>query len=217
MGLMISMIAILPVIVKETKVERKKEKLWGLMKNEFKKKTTIFTTIYIFLVNIHPGIIVALIVIYGKTVLNLDDFTIGIISAIMLLSIVPGAYVGGLLADKYGRKNTSLLFLIIILFTTLGFILTTELIPTLILLAIIDFAWSGMFSSNSSLLMDITNPKIGASELSLISSIANVGNVIPSAIAGSLVVLIGFTNIFILSSLLVLPPIIILLKLIKMK
>ena len=213
MGLIILLIAILPTIVKDSEVKIKTDNLWYLMKNEFKKKSTRFSTLYIFLVSLNPGVLVALIVIYGKTVLNLDDFTIGLIGAILLITIVPGAYVGGFLADKYGRKNTSLLFLIITLLTPLGFILTTDVIPTIILLGILDFAWSGMFSSNASLIMDMINPKIAASEFSLISSIGNIGNVIPSAIAGSLVVLIGFQNIFLLSSMLVIPSIIILYKL----
>jgi MFS family permease len=90
-----------------------------------------------------------------------------------------------------------------------------ELIPTLILLGMLNFSWNGLYSSNVSLVMDIINPDVGASEFSIISSIANVGNVVPSALAGSLLVLIGFQNIFILSSVLVIPSLFILLKFIK--
>jgi len=210
MGLIILLVAILPIIVKEKIIKIKYEKIWYLMKNEFKLKSTRLSTLYIFSATLNPGIIVPLIVIYAKTVLNLDDFTIGLIGAILLISIIPGSYVGGFLADKYGRKKTSMLFLVLIMITPLIFILTTDLLPTIILLGILDFVWNGMFPSNVSLIMDIINPKIAASEFSLIGSCANIGGLISSSIAGTLVILIGFQNIFILSSLLVIPPIIIL-------
>ena len=210
MGIIILFIAFFPIISKDIKMKIKNEKIWYLMKNEFKIKSTRLSTLYFFSTTLNPGILVALIVIYAKTVLNLDDFTIGLIGAILLVSIVPGSYVGGFLADKYGRKKTSMLFLLLTMITPLVFILTTDLLPTIILLGILDFVWNGMFPSNVSLLMDIINPKIAASEFSLISSCANIGGLISSSIAGTLVILIGFQNIFILSSLLVIPPIIIL-------
>ena len=213
MGLITLFIAILPIIVKDKTVKINNNKIWYIMKNEFKKKSTRSSTLYIFLVSLNPGIIVPLIVIYGKTVLNLDDFTIGLIGAILLVSIIPGTYVGGYFADKYGRKKTSMIFLIITLLTPLGFIFTTDLIPTIILLGILDFVWNGIFPSNASLIMDMINPKIAASEFSLISSIGYIGKVASNTIAGSLVVLIGFQNIFVLTSIIVIPSIIILYKL----
>jgi hypothetical protein len=51
--------------------------------------------------------------------------------------------------------------------------------------------------------MDITNPKIGASQFSIIASFINLGDAGIGAIAGTLVILIGFHNIALLAIILV--------------
>ena len=206
-GLIIMTTSIFPISIKYTNRKIKQVKIWSLMKNEFKKKSTKITTLYLFLSVLNPGIIVALIVLYGKTVLNLDDMTIGLIGAFLIIAIVPGAYIGGFLSDKLGRKPPLFIFFMIIFFTSLGFIFTTDVILSIILLAIIEFAWSALYPINWALLMDITNPKIGAAEFSVISSIINLGDIGTNAIAGTLVVLIGFQNVFLLSAILVIPAV----------
>ena len=206
-GLIILTTSIFPISVKYTNRKIKQVKIWSLMKNEFKKKSTKIATLYLFLSVLNPGIIVALIVLYGKTVLNLDDMTIGLIGAFLIIAIVPGAYIGGFLSDKLGRKPPLFIFFMIIFFTSIGFIFTTDVILSIILLTIINFAWNALYPINWALLMDITNPKIGASEFSVISSIINLGDIGTNAIAGTLVVLIGFQNVFLLSAILVIPAV----------
>jgi MFS family permease len=83
-----------------------------------------------------------------------------------------------------------------------------NLFITIILLIIFDFAWSAAIPINWAIAMDITNPKIGASELSIIYSISNLGDVGAGAVAGTLVVIMGFQNVFLLSGILLIPAII---------
>ena len=69
-------------------------------------------------------------------------------------------------------------------------------------------SWSATTAANWAMIMDIINPKIGASEHEIICSIVNLGDTVISAAAGTLIILIGFQNIFLLAAILVIPAII---------
>ena len=187
--------------------------MWSLIKNEFKKKSTKITTIFLFIATINPALMLSIIVIYAKFVINLDDSTIGLITALMLLVIVPGTILGGIISDKYGRKIPLYIFLSMVIFSCIGFMFAHDLITVIIFVAILDFAWALEQPCTWALAMDITNPKVGASELSIIYSIANLGDVGASAIAGTLVVMLGFQNVFLISGIVLIPAIFTLYKL----
>ena len=54
----------------------------------------------------------------------------------------------------------------------------------------------GIFAAGSALMMDVTNPKIGASQYSILASICNFGEYGAGAISGSLIALLGFSRVF---------------------
>ena len=58
--------------------------------------------------------------------------------------------------------------------------------------------------------MEITNKKIAAVEFSVINSFVNAGQICAGAIAGSLVMLMGFDNVFILAGFVYVIPLLIL-------
>jgi hypothetical protein len=72
------------------------------------------------------------------------------------------------------------------------------------------FFANGVIAANWAMIMDIINPKISASEHEVICSIVNFGGLIIGSATGTLVVLIGFNNIFILSGIIILIALMIL-------
>jgi VIT1/CCC1 family predicted Fe2+/Mn2+ transporter len=72
------------------------------------------------------------------------------------------------------------------------------------------FFANGVIAANWAMIMDIINPKISASEHEVICSIVNFGGLIIGSATGTLVVLFGFNNIFILSGIIILIALIIL-------
>ena len=207
-GIIILLIAILTSLVKYSDLKPYKEKMWSLIREEFKYKSTQITTLFIFLGAINPGIILAIIVLYAKNILNLDDTTVGLITAVMILAIIPGSIVGGMISDRYGRKKPIIFFLSIVAISSVGFMFASNLINFIIVIALFDFSWHAAQPCIWALAMDITNPKIGASELSIIYSIANLGDVGSGAIAGTLVVMLGFQNVFLIAGIVLIPAII---------
>jgi len=102
-GVVILFLVIVPFSVK---YERKigQLRLWSLIKQEFKKRTTRLTTLYFFIIVLQCALITTLILLYLKTVLKLDNTFIGLIYALWLVVVIPGSITGGVLADKYGRR-----------------------------------------------------------------------------------------------------------------
>jgi MFS family permease len=68
-----------------------------------------------------------------------------------------------------------------------------------IIYGIIGFFHGGLYSASGALLMDITNPKIGATQYSLLTSLANMGEMGAGAVSGSLISAIGFGRLFLFS------------------
>jgi PAT family beta-lactamase induction signal transducer AmpG len=210
-GFIIMLLATIPLTVEYVDREIKKLNIWSIIKEEFKKKQTRFTTLYFFIIVLNPSLLMTLIVLYAKTVLFWDDMFIALVAVtLLMIGTIPGSIVGGVMADKFGRKTTLFIFLTLIMISSLSLMFIPKVDTFLIipLIGMLYFSWSGETAATWALVMDIINPKIGASEHQIICSIVNFGDTVISAAAGAMVVFMGFQNIFLLSAIIVIPAII---------
>jgi len=212
-GIAILFLSIVPLVVKYVDRGIKKINVWSLIKKEFKYKSTKLTTLYIFIVTLNPSLIMALLVIIGKTVFLWEDTFIALIGVLILLvATIPGSIIGGILADKFGRKITLYIsILIALVFSALPLIsYNYEVYMLISWLIILNFAWSAMTAANWAMIMDVINPKIGAAQHEIICSIGNSGDMAISAAAGTLFIILGFPNVFIIPFLILIPALIVL-------
>jgi MFS family permease len=202
MGVIILILVIVPFSVK---YERKigKLQMWSLIKQEFKKRITRLTTLYFFIIVLQHALYITLIVAYLKIVLNLDNTFIGFLYVFWLVVVIPGSITGGVLADKYGRKLPLYIFLIALMIASITPIFFTNFYLIIAAFSITLFFMDGVISANWALVMDIINPKISASEHEIICSIVNFGGIIIGSATGTLIVLLGFNNLFLLSAIII--------------
>jgi MFS family permease len=120
--------------------------------------------------------------------------------AIFPITSAVGSIVGGATADKWTRKKTLyLLFWISIVFSTLLILADTWIILAVIY-GIIGFLQGGYSAVGCAMFMDVTNPKIGATQFSILTSLSNVGMLSGETISGTLITVFGFTRTFLYSS-----------------
>jgi MFS family permease len=209
-GLLILVLVLVPLSVKyeDRKIDRLR--IWSLIRQEFKKITTRLTTLYFFVIVLQHALFFTLLVLYLKVVLDLNDTYIGIIFALWLVVVVPGSIFGGILSDKYGRKRPLYFFLIIVMITSIIPIFLSDFLHLIISFSVILFFINGIISSNWAMIMDIINPKISAFQHEIICSIVNFGSIIIGSATGTLFVILGADNLFVLVALLTLISILIL-------
>lgn len=212
-GLVILFLSIAPMLVKYKDRNIGDIHIYSLVKQEFRKKYTRRSTLYLFITALHPSLILSLIVIIAKTILLWDDGFIALTGVLTLFAgTIPGGIIGGLIADKTGRKKPLIIILPMLILISLSiiYIINTNVYLILFWLAIINFFWAAMVAANWAMIMDIINPKIGAAEHEIICSIANTGVMSMVAAGGTLFVVLGFNNVFYLSALIIIPAIILL-------
>ena len=209
-GLIIFMFVIIPLSVRYEDRKIGKLNIWPLIKQEFGKKITRITTLYFFIIVLSISMYFTMLVIYLKTELNFDDTFIGMIFAFWLVAVIPGSIVGGILADKYGRKLPLYIFLIFLMIFSVTPIIISDVYIVILNFTILMFFANGAIAVNWAMIMDIINPKISASEHEVICSIVNFGTIIISSATGTLIVLLGFNNLFLLSALIIVIALIVL-------
>ena len=195
-GLLILLIIIFPLIIKENRIVKKHQKVGILLINEFKKKTTILITLFSITISLSSGMLLLLIPLYLNLQLNLDDVTIGFIVMVFTIATALGSLIGGILADKLGRKKA--LFLLIwlsIIFTAL-LIFTNNWQNFTIIYGLIGFLQGAYIASYLSLFMDFTNPQVGATQFSIFTGFGNLGIISVGALSGTLYVILGFSRTF---------------------
>ncbi len=216
-GLIMLLLAIVPVTVKYTDRKLDKIYIWSLIKQEFSYKPIKLTTLYFLIIVLNPSLITTLLVIFAKTILLWDDTFIALTGIVSLLGgTIPGSLLGGHIADKIGRKLTLYIFLLSLLifsaipifFLDVNTLVTVNVYLILTLLMGFNFAWAGMTAANWAMVMDVINPKIGAVEHEIICSIANFGDTTISAAAGTIYIFFGFQNIFVLAAVIVIVALI---------
>ncbi len=156
-------------------------------------------TAFSFISLISSGLILFAVPIYLKTELNLDIGKISLILSAYPIMRILGNIFGGFLTDKFGRKNILFIFIGISIFFSSSLFLCNDWISLLIIYSIIGFLYGGYDVVTLALFMDVTNPKIGATQFSIFTSISNTGELGTSTISGSLINMIGFSGLFLFS------------------
>jgi PAT family beta-lactamase induction signal transducer AmpG len=195
-GLIIILIIIYPLFLKYTISSKKRQKVGSSLVREFKKKTTQLVALFAPFSAISAGFLLFAIPIYLKIRLNLDIAQIGLITGIFPIMVAVGSLIGGGISDKFGRKTSLYIFIgLSILFSALLIVGASWQILAFIY-GVVGFFQGGYTTVTSAMCMDITNPRLGATQFSLLMSLFNVGEMAGAMVAGSLVVILGFERLF---------------------
>jgi MFS family permease len=195
---------VIALFFKEKKIDIQRKLIKHLLIKEFKKRNTQIVVLFGFVAAMNYGMLRYVIPEYMTNVLLLDKMQIGFLTLVYPISIVIGAIIGGIVADKWGRKK-------IMYITLLGLLISSALLVTAdtweklgIIYAIVGFlTGASTYSAMSALFMDVTNPKIGAAQYSFIASIANFGQVGIALISGSLFTILGYNRFFFYTAIIV--------------
>jgi PAT family beta-lactamase induction signal transducer AmpG len=200
-GFIIILTIIFPLMVKEIKLFKKRPKIAKTLVLEFKKKNTMIVAFFGFVVSINFGIILLIIPDYMLNVINLDVTQTGTITMIATLGIIIGAVIGGALSDKYGRKKTLYMSLSGVLISSVFLVTANNWQNLLIVYTLFGFfQGASIYSAMMALLMDITNPKIGATQLSILTSLSNFGEIGIGIFSGIMVLALGYHRLFLYSA-----------------
>jgi MFS family permease len=144
----------------------------------------------------NEGIMSFIIPIYMRDGLGLSDVQIGFIAMILPMFLAVGSLVGGVLTDKIGRKSALYLFIGCNIVCTASLIFADSWWKLSIIYGMIGFFMGGHSTVSCALFMDVTNPRIGATQYGIFTGIANVGLNGAGMVTGSLAVTLGFSRTF---------------------
>jgi len=215
-GLIVFLIILYPLFIKDAKILKKRPKMGSILLNEFRKPTTQLVTIFAPLLLVSIGLLTFAIPLYMVDSLQLKVSEIGLIVSLFPIATILGALVSGPITDKWGRKGPIAFFVLASTFFTASLIFANTWLILAVVFSAIGFLRGGYYVGINALLMDITNPKVGAVQFSLLTSIANFGELFGGMIAGTLIVLLGFHRFFLYAALFFGPALLIL-YLIRMK
>jgi len=195
-ALLILFILLVPLVIKETLTGKVKEKIASLVLKEFKTKTVLLVALFSPLVFMNEGIMSFIIPIYMRDGLNLSDVQIGFIAMILPVFLAVGSLVGGVVTDKIGRKSALYLFIGLNMVFVASLIFADSWWKLSVIYGVIGFLMGGHSTVSCALFMDVTNPRIGATQYGILTGIANVGLNGAGMIAGLLAVSLGFARTF---------------------
>jgi PAT family beta-lactamase induction signal transducer AmpG len=199
-GLILFIIILFPLFVSETIRFKKRQKVASLVIQEFKKFTTQLVGIFAVFLDVNRGLLLVVVPLYMKVVLSLDIAQIGIIIAIFPITSAFGSIIGGLIADKITRKISLYIFIIGSMLFSAGLIFASSWETLAILYGIIGFLQGSYMTAAGAMFMDVTNPRIGATQFSIFMGLGNGGMTLGDTLSGTLVSFVGFTGTFLYSA-----------------
>jgi MFS family permease len=195
-ALMILLILLFPFFIKEIRKEKVKEKIISLVFTEFKKKTVLLVALFSPLVFMNEGIMSYIMPIYMRDGLRMTDVQVGFISMILPIFLAVGSLLGGVITDKIGRKSALYVFIGLNIAFTASLIFADNWWKLSVIYGSIGFLMGGHSTASCALFMDVTNPRIGATQYGIFTGIANVGLNGGGMLTGFFVVALGFSRMF---------------------
>jgi len=201
-GFLIFLSIILPLFVKEKRIDIQRKIIKSLLIKEFKKRNTQIVALFDFVSAMNFGMLMFVIPWYMTNVLLLEKIQIGLLASVYPISIVIGSIIGGITSDKWGRKKTLYVAMVGLLISSALLVTADTWEKLAIIYAFIGLlTGASVYSAMVALLMDITNPKIGGAQYSFLTSITNFGEIGIGMISGSLVVFLGYNRFFLYAAL----------------
>jgi len=215
-ALIILLIIILPLCIKESQEFKTRPKTSSILLSEFRKRKTLLVSFMVFSIALSSGILLFFIPLYLDMELGLNIEQIGYITGIFTISLTIGSIIGGMLTDRWGRKTALYILVVGSIIATASLMFATQWLTFTIIYAIVGFLQGGYFVGEMALSMDITNPKVGATQFSILMGLGNLGIILGGSLSGSLYVILGFEKMFLYAAW-VFGPTLLLLYLIKVK
>lgn len=199
-GILILITLLFPFFTRDIKTTKRPEKMRNLLISEFRKKTTLLVSVFSPILLINSGLLRLVIPLYMKIVLELDVAQIGLIIAITPVMTAVGSLLGGPLSDKIGKKI--ILYVIIggSIFFSASLIFSNTWQILVFLYGIIEFLRGGYTAVVVAMYMDVSNPRVGATQFSIFTSLANGGTTVGNTVSGSMVAFLGFSRVFLYSA-----------------
>ena len=209
-GFLLLPIILFPLIIKEVKIVEKQQKVRVLLIQEFKKRTTLLMAIFAVFVTMSSGVILLITPIWMNMGLNLDITQVGFITMLFTIAMVFGSLIGGVVADRFDRKDSLYILIFVSILFSILLIFTDTWLNFAIVYSIIGFLQGCYFTSFSAMFMDVTNPRIGATQFSIFNGLANLGFMSTSIISGFLYVTLGISLLFLCSACVFVPSLVLL-------
>jgi MFS family permease len=209
-SLLILLILIFPFFVKEIIKIKIRQKITSIVIKEFKNRTTPLVALFSPLVFMNEGMLSFIIPIFMKDGLGLEPIQIGLIAAILPITLALGSIIGGLTTDKIGRKRALYIFLGLSVIFTASLILVNNWWQLSINYAIIGILMGGHSTVSCALFMDVTNPRIGATQYGIFTGLGNLGLNGGGMLTGTMVAAIGFSRTFLFAAWIFGPTILVL-------
>jgi len=195
-GLILIIAVFFPIIINEIKIEKKHGLILPTLIKEFKNKTTQLISVFAPLSNISLGMMMIVVPLFLKFELDLDIGMIGLITMIFSITIAFGSIIGGVMTDRWGRKKCLYGFIFPSIIFTALFVFAYDWKIAIILYGLIGFLLGGYSTIITAIFMDVTNPRVGATQFSILASLSNFGELGVGAISGTLIVMLGFSRTF---------------------
>jgi len=199
-GLLILIFLIFPFFVKEIIKIKKRQKIARIAIKEFKKKSTQLVAIFSPLVFMNEGMLSFIMPIFMKDGLGLEAVQIGLITAILPVTLAIGSIIGGITTDKIGRKKALYIFLGLSIIFTASLIFVNNWWQLSINYGLIGLLMGGHSTISCALFMDVTNPKIGATQYGIFTGLGNLGLNGGGILTGTMVTAFGFARTFLYAS-----------------
>jgi PAT family beta-lactamase induction signal transducer AmpG len=133
-----------------------------------------------------------------------------------LIAAIAGGMIGGLVMVKLPINRALWLFGVVQIISILGFAVLAELGPNPWMLGVVvGFEYLGVGLGSAALIAFMartTNPAFAATQLALFTALASVPRVFANAVTGVIVEVTGWTNFFLLCTLLAIPGMLLLFK-----
>ena len=196
-GSIILVLLVFPFLMREEKLVKRAQKITTILSMEFKKRTTQLVALYCSVHGIGFGLLIFAIPLYMKTMLQMGVGQIGLVMSIYPITLVCGALLGGVLADRWGVRRILFVFMSVSIVFSAALIFADTWILVALVFGVIGFLQGGgLYAAGGALLMQVCNRKIGTTQYSIFASIGNFSEFGLGAISGSLVVLLGFSRVF---------------------